>query len=320
VHLQTEIANELHWGKPALSQLQWLAAEHKPYCILVMDRGGARFFGYWLGEITQLQETVFEVDVSRWKKKDMGQVARTGVRMKRGSQRDVFEHRMDAQYESVCREMAEQANRLREKENFAAIFLAGPEELIEPIAQHSAQEVRKRVVLIRKDLGKLAPHELQEHVEPEIDKWEREREFALVNCLLGSERGAVIGIDETLAQFQAGKLRSLLLVRDFDADLHQCKLCAWIDRSGDLRCPVCKGERRATTLRDTLPDLAVRFGADIEVVSGEAAEKLKDAGGIGAWLGHQKQREVPRASRAGKIGIEFRDLIPGTIRLAGGTS
>ena len=298
--LQVEIANELHWGKPALSQLHWLAAAHKPCCIVVVDHGGARFFGYWLGEMAKVKETVFEVDVSQWKKKDLGHVTRPGVRMAYGSQRDVFEHRMEAQYEQFCRETAEQANHLRENEGFEAIFLAGPERLIEPIEREFPQEVRQRVVLIRKDLGKLETHELQERLEPEIEKWECERGSALVSDLLSSKRSAVVGIDETLAQLQAGKTRSLLLAHDFDAELHQCKLCGWTDRSADPVCPVCKGERRQIKLRDALSDLALRFEAHIEVVSGEAAERLTDAGGIGAWLAQEKQGRLRRVGDAGQ--------------------
>ncbi len=300
VPLQVELENELHWGKAAVSQLQWLAAEHKPYCIVVVDRGGARFFSYSLREMAPLRETVFVVDVSQWKKKDQGHVTRPGIRKTRGSQRDVFENRMDAQYEHLCRETAEQANHLREKECFAAIFLAGSERLIEPIKREFPQEDRQRVVLIRKNLGKLAPHELPRQVEPEIEKWERERESALVNKLLESEGGAVVGTDETLAQLQAGKVRSLLLAHNFDADLRQCLSCGWTDRSADPVCSVCGGERCPITLRDALLDLARSFETDVEVVSGEAAKKLEDAGGIGAWLGQREQGRLRRVAARGR--------------------
>jgi len=37
-------------------------------------------------------------------------------------------------------------------------------------------------------------------------------------------------------------------------------------------------------LREALPELAAAFDAEIEVVSGEAAAKLKQAGGAAAWL------------------------------------
>ena len=67
VSLQPEVQNELHWGKPALTQLLWLASEHKPYGIVVVDHAGARFFHYWLGEMVEYEEKKFAIDISQWK-------------------------------------------------------------------------------------------------------------------------------------------------------------------------------------------------------------------------------------------------------------
>jgi len=289
VPLQLEISNELHWAKPALSQLLWLVAEHRPYCIVVVDRGGARFFGYRLGEMTLLREMKFDVDFSQWKKEDLGHVARPGIQTTHGSQRDVFDHRMDAQYKRLCRETAEEAIHLRQKGRFAAVFLVGSQRLIAPIAAEFPREQQQRLRLIKKDLGKFEPHELQEHIEPEIDEWERAHETLLVNELLSSERGAVVGIDETLAQLQKRKIRTLVVFRDLDARLHRCANCGWINSSADPACSVCRGERYVVTLREVLPELAAASEADVEVVSDKAATRLKDAGGIGAWLHQPKQ-------------------------------
>ncbi len=295
VSMQVEIADELHWAKPAISQLLWLAAEHRPYCVVVVDRDGARFFGYRLRETIQLNETKFDVDISQWKKEELGHVARPGIQMTYGSQRDVFEHRMDAQFERLCRETAEAAIHMQEKEHFAAVFLVGSPRMITAVAAEFPQEPHRHVVLIKKDLGKFEIHELQEHIEPEIDKWEREHESTLVDELLGAERGAVVGIDETLAQLQKKKIRTLLLFRDFDARLHRCTNCGWIDSSADPVCSICRGERYGVTLRSVLPDLAAASKADVEVVSGKAAMKLKKAGGIGAWLRQSVQSGLSKA-------------------------
>jgi hypothetical protein len=295
VSLQVKIANELHWPKAAVSQLQWLAAEHRSYCIVVVDRAGARFFGYRLREMTQLQETKFEVDISQWKREDLGHVSQPGIQKTYGSQRDIFEHRMDAQYERLCRKTAEEAIHLRETERFAAIFLVGSPRLTGPIAAEFPQELQQCVRLIKKDLGRFELRKLQEHVEPEIDKWEREYESELVNELLGSEQGAVVGIDETLAQLQKMKIRTLVLFRDLDARLHRCTNCGWTDSSADLVCSICRGDRYVVTLRDVLPDLAAASEADVQVVSDEAAMRLKEAGGIGAWLRQPKQSGFSQA-------------------------
>ena len=289
VSLQVGISNELHWAKSGLSQLLWLASEHRAYCIVVVDRSGVRFFSYRLREMTLLRETNFDVDISQWKKEELGHVSRPGIQTTYGSQRDVFEHRMDAQYKHLCRETAKETIHLRAKEHFAAVFLVGSQRLTAPIAADFPREAHERVRLINKDLGKFERHELRAHLEHEIDQWEREYETALVNELLGSERGTVVGIDETLTQLQKKKIRTVVLFRDFDARLHRCASCGWIDSSADPFCSICRGDRSVVTLREVLPDMAAAAEADVEVVSDEAAIRLQQAGGIGAWLRQTKE-------------------------------
>jgi peptide subunit release factor 1 (eRF1) len=127
---------------------------------------------------------------------------------------------------------------------------------------------------------------------------ERERESRLVDDLLGSERGVTIGIDETLAQLQQGRIRRLVLVKGFNGNLHQCVRCGQMDRTADPVCPACNGERRTVALREILPVLSRRHEVAVEVVAGEAAQRLQEAGGIGAWLREFEKKEYSSAARS----------------------
>jgi hypothetical protein len=300
VALQAEVANELRWGNPAITQLLWLVAEHKPYFFAVVDRSGAQFLSYRIGEVSRLLEFKFDVDISQWKKKDRAHVARPGIRETHGAQRDVFDHRMEAQYRRFCREVADQAILLCRKDQFSAVFLVGPERLVTPISARFPEDLYGRVVCIRKDLGKFDSGRLEEHLEPEIDAWERQRELALVDGLTGLDRGAVLGMDEALNELQKGKIRALVLCRDLDARLSRCKSCGYIASSADPVCSACGGERTPVALRDVLPELATASEIDLEVVSGDAALKLREVGGMGAWLRQPKpSRLAPALARAG---------------------
>lgn len=98
---------------------------HKPCCIVVVDHSGMRFFRYWPGEMATLKEETFRIDISQWKKKDLGHVARPGIKMTRGSQRDIFTHRVDAQYSRLWRETATRTRQICEQEDLTTIFLVG---------------------------------------------------------------------------------------------------------------------------------------------------------------------------------------------------
>jgi hypothetical protein len=297
VPLRLDVENELHWGKPSLAQLLWLLNEHKPYGIVVVDRVKARFFRYSLGQMIELNEKKFEIDISQWKQEELGHVTGQSVRKTRGTQREAFGHRMNAQYQRLCRATANETRDLCEKEGFTAVFLVGSDRLIKPIEAALPQGFQHSVVLVKENFGKLPASELQQRLQPRIAKWEGEYKARLVSALLESERGNVMGIEETLAELQNGKIRTLVVSRELDTRLQQCKHCGWTDRSADPCCSACGGERRAVMLHDALPELARKFDTETEVVSGESARKLKDAGGIGAWLRQPRQAELTVAAK-----------------------
>lgn len=292
VPVQLRVENELHWGRPAATQLLWLLSEHKPHCVVVVDRKGARFFRHWCGEMEQLAIRKFAVDIPEWKKKDQGHVTAEGIKKTRGSQRDTYEQRMAAQYKRMCRETAVYANRLSETKKLLEVFIIGPERLAGAIEQEFPKRFRERVRVIKEDFGGLSQAELQQRLAPRIAEWEIEREAAMVKNLLAEERKAVVGLDETLTQLQKGKMRTVVLANTVHGELHECIECGWMDRSADPVCPVCGRERRSVELRETLPDLARSKNTGIEVVSGRAAEELIHSGGMGGWLRGRTQAQL----------------------------
>jgi rubrerythrin len=293
--LQAPVTPEIAWGKPSLAQLIWLTSEHKQYGIVEVDHKGVRFFRSALGEIEEDEEQVFTVDVSAWKQKDLGHV-NEGARKSHGTQRDVFEKRMENQYARMCRDAAHRAATLFARKNVAAIFLAGPDKLITTMEAKLPRGFRIPVVRIDQDLAKVTQQEILKHLEPYFANWERNHQAELVNSVIEQERGTIPGFDETLAQLQRGKIRTLLLASDLDAGVRQCAECGWIDRSANPACPSCGGERHETSLRQVLPELLRKHDVELEIVSGEAGERLKQTGGMASWIRQPKRT----SARAGK--------------------
>jgi hypothetical protein len=296
IPMQQKVTNDLHWGRPAMSQLFWPHFEEKAVCVVAVDRSGARFFRHEFGEMSELDKIEFDVNTSQWKRGDLGHVSRPGIQTTHGIQRDVFDHRMDAQFAHMLRVSGERARFLCENQNLTAVFLVGSDRLTEPIANEFPPEWRNRVQLIEEDYGNLAANELQKRIEPEIETWKTENDSALVSSVLNADRGAVLEFDEVLAQLQNGRIRSLVIERDLNADLHECTNCNSVDRSADPCCPVCGCDRHNVTLREILPGLILRLGVHVEVVSGAAADALKARGGMAAWLRHETAPDLQRAA------------------------
>jgi hypothetical protein len=294
VPLQVEVKDEVRWGTPALAQLFWLLDEHKPHGIVLVGQKRAQLFLWWLGEMLELEEKEFRMEPS--KEKEMGPVSRPGVRMSHGTNRDVFEHHVDAQYAHYHRQIAEDVDRWCAAEHLDSLFLVGLVEMAKGIRRELPQGLREKTTVIEKDLGWVESRaELEKRIEPFVEQHERASEVVLIDGLLGDSRAVVIGIDETLVQLQQGRIRNLAVVKDLDGSLQQCVKCSWADRTQDPACPACGGERQVVRLREVLPQLARRYNVSVEVVSGEAARRLQEAGGMGAWLRETSKKEYAQA-------------------------
>ena len=289
VPLQVETEDEIRWGTPALAQLLWLLDEHRPYGVVLAGRKRAQFFLWRLGEMLELEVKEFELADS--KQKDMGPVARPGVRMSRGTDRDVFAHHLNAQYKHFRQEIAKRIERWRVAEHLDSVLLVGLSEMVRGVQEELPQALQRDVVLVEEDLEWMSRAELQERIAPMVASHERERETKLVDELLGSDRGVTRGVDQTLAQLQQGRIRRVVVDRALGGDVRQCVRCNQVDRTADPVCPACNGERQAIGLRAVLPGLARRHQVAVEIVSGEAAHKLQEAEGMGAWLREFEKKE-----------------------------
>jgi hypothetical protein len=289
VSLGLPVHNELHWGKPALFQLLGIIDEHRPCCVVAVDRAGARFFRYHLGELAEFPEKKFHIDISQWKMKDHAHMARRGTRMPYGPQRDAFKSRVDAEYRHLCRQVAERTKRLCASECLLSIFLVGSKRLIEPIESQLPRELRGRVVLVDEDLARIPGSDLQKYLEPRIVAQAQTLMKRRVDDLLEREHGSVVGFDETLAQLQDGSISTVVLVRGLDTILSRCLGCGMMNRSADPLCVSCGSRREHVMLSEALPEMARANQTEIEVVSAEAGARLIKSGGIGGWLRRPRQ-------------------------------
>lgn len=291
--LQQHVENELHWGAPELTQLEWNLRETTPVCVVVADQSGARIFRNSTNELALLAEKKFEIDISQWKRKDLGHFSRQGIKKTHGSQRDTFERRRDAQFERLLSETAGLAEDICEKQKLVALFLICSERLQKPITEAFSKDFRRRVIAIPEDLHGLTIPELRGTIEPRIAEWQSEYESKLVNRLLTDERKAVAGLGETLAQLQRGRIRRILVARGLNGGLRQCIDCGWTDNSADPACSICgRRERYPVDLRHILPELARNGAAEIQIVSDDAEKELMRAGGIGGWLRDRTREQL----------------------------
>jgi hypothetical protein len=287
--VQAAVESEIRWGKPAIGQLFRLVSEHHSYGIIVIDHHVARFFQFHLGELNELGENRFEIDESHWKRKDVGHIPSDRIRKGHGADQDLFDHRLEAQYERIFRETTDHATALSKKHDFAALFLVGPERLVVPIRTKFHPALRARLVSVYEDFGKFSRRGILRRLEPLMADYERKRQIVEVEKLLAADSGFVTDVDETLAQLQNGTLRTIIVAANRDFHLHECTKCGAVNRSSDPVCAACGGPRRTIALLDVLPRIAAEHGTKVEFVSGEAALILARVGGAAGWLRQSKR-------------------------------
>ena len=211
------------------------------------------------------------------------------TRKGQGPGRDLFEHRLEAQYKHMCRETAEQVITLFTRREFAGVFLVGPERLTAYIAKNFAAAFRKRVSLISEDFGGFSAATIAQRLEPVIKHSELQRQRADVEHLLDANEGAIVETDEVFSRLQDGTLRNITVTSGHDFHLRRCTKCGLVSRSSDRVCASCGGERQNIELLDVLPELAAVHATQVEFVTGEAGEMLARVGGAAGWVQQSKK-------------------------------
>ena len=209
------------------------------------------------------------------------------MRLSRGTNRDVFEHQLAAEYAHYDRQIAERIEYWFAAGQLDTVFLVGLAQMVKAIRKEVASTLVERIVLIEEDLGWVSRAELFDRIEPAIVSHKQKCEMASVEAILGDARNIALGVDEVLVQLQQGKIRRVVVNKGLNGSVK----CSWVDRTSDPVCPACGGRRESVVLRDVLPELVRRYNASLEIVSGESARKLEACGGMAAWLREFERKE-----------------------------
>jgi hypothetical protein len=283
IPLQIPVSNELHWGKPKIAALLPLLHGHRRYGVVVVDHTAARFFEFAYGQLTLAATKPFEIDASQWKRREQGRVAIESVQNSRGPVRDLYQHRIEAQYKRLCHQLGEEATALSKSKELDGLFLVGPDRLIQAVQEKIPHFLAASTVFVGENLGQTSARELQRRLQPLIDCYEQEQQLSIVKRL-ASSRGALTTPDEVLAQLQNGRIQTLIVARHLKFRLRLCPRCGFASGAADRTCADCGALRQEIMLDELLARISAKWNIKIEFVSGEAAELLRQTGGLGGWL------------------------------------
>jgi hypothetical protein len=278
--LQVNLESAVHWGpRPFVRPLLEARDEFDRYGVVLTDRAHARLFKVFLGEIEEQREALAEADVKHFDASSSDQMR---------SQMH-FQRKADGHARWHLKNVAEMVEKLAGDRKVDRLVLGGAQEAVAELKGLLSDYTRRSVVGAVSLPIEASENEILAETINLQERAEREEEKTVVQKLLtaaAKNQQAVMGLLQTLAAVQEGRVRELLYTDGYRAKGMECPECdEFFDESVE-KCPYCRGElTRTADLLDAIVARVVRDGGEVELVRGGAAEVMSKSGeGIGAYL------------------------------------
>ena len=168
------------------------------------------------------------------------------------------------------------------------LILAGDREMWPNFLRGCAPYLRKSIIAMKHLPHDVSARQVMERTRDVDELSQRRFEFKEVEELLElakRHKRVTIGLTDTLEALNEGKVWRLIYSENFTAEGSHCPLCDSEFGAGVNICTQCNvALRPENDLVAAMVVRALNSDASIEQVRGEAAARLKEAGGIGAFL------------------------------------
>jgi hypothetical protein len=255
--LPIPVENEVAFGRPPVAPLLWVMDEYQVYLIVMVDQQRAYFYTAYLGEVGFQRDMSLELDTDDWRRKTGSQPSTATPSLGRGSSEDDFVDRVEENVRRFYRDVVEQIKTFVETQGIQRLVLGGSEQSAHVVRDLLPEALSKMVVDVLPIPMRCNVQEIMERVQPRALEYERADELALVDQVMNLAKAGGRGALGREAVMQALEQQRVELL-----------LAPW-------------------PLDDALKDLPARVfasGGSIELVHGEAAERLNAEGGLGARL------------------------------------
>lgn len=273
---------EARWGEPYVLPLVLALDEYERYVVIVLDEERWRLFEVYLGEVRELADAFRAVDPGQWRRLAEAKPGTpVGVAARGGSGRDMFDRRMLAWTHRFYRQLAAETGRWLERLGAERLILVGVPEETRYFEGLLPKPVRERVVAhlpLPAGGSKVAPAEVLQVVEEAIAEVERSEEAELLERV--REEG-VWGTEQVLEDLQLGRVYVLVMPWRPRGEVWVCGETGYASLDKSKVEAVCSDQPERADLASTLVELAGLFGARVEFVRGDNADRLdEEFGGL----------------------------------------
>lgn len=265
--------------RPYIKPLADLLDSYGGYGVVVVDKQGARYFHFHLGEL-QEQEGVVGESIRHTKRGGGSQSPG-----RRGGSAGQTRHEAEAT-ERNMRDAAESAVHFFSEKNVRRILIGGTEDNV-AMFRNLLPKAWQSLVVGSFPISMVASHNEVLAKAMEIGALaEMRRENELVKALVTNSakgRGGVLGLQETLDAIRGGRLQTLVIRDGFRDPGLRCTGCGYLSVKPVEVCPYCGGVMEQIADAVELAVQAVMTdGGEVEVL--RADQKIKGFDQIGAIL------------------------------------
>lgn len=270
--------------RPHVKPLTHLLDHYAHYGVIVIDRIGARFFEYHLGELQEsagtMGDEVRKLKVGGGSSRGGGSSSATGQRGGQGGRHE------EEVIQRNLRDSAAVAQRFFENKPIRRLFLGGTSENVAQFRDYLSHKLQSRLAGTFPIDMTAGEHEVRKRSLEMLQEVNSRRERELVKKMITTAAkggNAVLGLPATLRSVSEGRVQTLILSDGFRKTgyIHPetSYLSAYENEAGPF-------DPDSLTKVDDVVDLAVsrtmEQGGHVEIVAENS--ELEDAGQIGAML------------------------------------
>ncbi len=256
---------------PFVRPLVRLTGEQQPYEIVLADHTCARFF-LWRDGNVDVHGEMFS-DVPREDE------------IHRMSEDQFQHHQHDWQHKHV-KATSEQMLAHLQAQNFKGLWVGAKEDVARALETSVHSYVKEKWCGQFPIDVHANQTDLRERVTPLIEQHEQQLRANLlqrIETAAKSGGSGAIGLDDTLTEYQFGRVMTLLIERNYVASGGRCTNCNSLTLNADAPCPYCSSI--VTPVNNLLDELAEdAFIGGAEVIFVPADEGLDKLGHVGALL------------------------------------
>lgn len=262
---------------PYVKPLLHLLKYYTNYGVILVDRVGARFFEFHLGELNETSGTMGE-DIRKLKH-GRGSSA-TGMRGGVGGARQEDEH-----VQRNMREAADEAARFFSRKDIRRLFIGGTSENVAQFRELLPRQLQSTIAATLPMDMDANKQEVRQRTLEILHTLNAEREQKLVEKMLTSSHdggSAVIGLAPTLRMVSDGRVDTLIVSDGYRASGYRHTSSGYLSASDEDTVFGDAAFENVTDIVDEAVQRTVEQGGHVEVVSENP--KLDGAGRIGAIL------------------------------------